>query len=235
VTGDDIGAIKVWNSRTIKTTHIYPETHTDHITSFLPLPSVSSHHVLSTSGDCTLSIFDLRKSVAVISSEDQEDELLCSAYADDSRRVITGTQSDFITVWKSGEWLDHIDRISPAERVRKGDEAPSIDCLVKGGDGVFAGSSDGVIRRVGFRPNQYLDIIGKCELGVSALAAIPEMEGWIVSASGSKIAFWDTNAPQNEQEEDSSEEEEKLRKKRRKRKKGKKSTHVEESAFFADL
>lgn len=222
----------------MKTTHVYPDTHTDHITSFLPLPGINPHHVLSTSGDCTLSIFDLRKTAAVATSEDQEDELLSSSFADDSRRIIVGTQLGFITMWKSGEWLDHVDRIAPAERLRKSDEAPSIDCLCKIEGGVIVGSSDGVIRRLGFRPNKYLDVVGKCELGVTGIIAVPEMEGWIVSASGSKIAFWDTNATHNEEKEENdgdSSEEERSRKKRKKGKKGKKPSNVEQSAFFADL
>lgn len=218
----------------MKTTHTYPDTHIDHITSFLPLPNINPHHVLSTSGDCGLSIFDLRKSSALATSEDQEDELLCSAFGEDSRRICIGTQLGIVTLWKTGEWLDHVDRVAPAERVRKGDEAPSIDCMVQVEDSMIVGSSDGVIRRLGFRPNKYLDVIGRCEYGVTSLIGVPGMEGWIVSASGSKVAFWDTHAVQHEENEDSSEEE-RSKKKRKKSKKGNKPSNVESAAFFADL
>lgn len=226
----------------MKTTQTYPEAHIDHITSFLPLPNINPHHVLCTSGDGTLSVFDLRKSAAVATSEDQEDELLCCTFADDSRRVCTGTQSGFVTVWKTGEWQDHIDRISPAERLRKGDEAPNIDCMLQVEDEVFVGASDGTIRRLGFRPNRYIGIIGRCEDGVTSLVGVPDQDGWIISASGTKVAFLDTNKEEEQEAngddkiKDSDEEERKPKKKRKKSKGSKTAIRGgTSSAFFADL
>lgn len=226
----------------MKTTQTYPETHIDHITSFLPLPNINPHHVLCTSGDCTLSVFDLRKSASIATSEDQEDELLCCAFTDDSRRICTGTQSGFVTVWKTGEWQDHVDRISPAERLRKGDEAPNIDCMIQVEEEVIVGASDGTIRRLGFRPNRYIDVVGRCEDGVTSLVGVPDQEGWIISASGAKVAFWDTNKkeeeePSNDDENEDSEEEERKPKKKRKKSKGsnKGVSGGTSSAFFADL
>ena len=229
----------------MKSVQTYPDVHTDHITSFLPLPNINPHHVLCTSGDCTLSVLDLRKTAAVATSEDQEDEPLCSAFAGDSSRLCIGTQSGFVTLWKSGEWMDHVDRIAPAERIRKGDEAPSVDCMVQVGDGVIVGTSDGSIRKLGFRPNLYGDVIGKCEEGVTCLSSVPDGEdwllepfgeGWVVSASGSKLEFWNTNESQEaaEEENEDSSEDEKPRKKKKKSKKGPKSSGAS-SAFFADL
>jgi hypothetical protein len=222
--------------RTLKSTQTYSGTHIDHITSFLPLPNINPHQVLCTSGDCSLSIFDLRKKEALVTSEDQEDELLCSSFADDSRRICIGTQSGFITLWKIGEWMDHVDRIAPAERLRKGDEAPSIDCMTQMDDGVIVGLSDGVIRRVGFRPNGYGEEIGRCEDGVECLAAIPDHDGWLVSASGSQVRFWNTNEDKGEQEDDGDSSDEKKPKKRKKVKsKSKSKSGGAVSAFFADL
>lgn len=220
----------------MKTTQSYPETHLDHITSFLPLRNINPYHVLCTSGDCLLSIFDLRKPSALVTSEDQEDELLCSTFADDSRRICVGTQSGFITLWKSGQWMDHVDRIAPAGKLRKGDEASSIDCMVQLEDQIIVGASDGSIRTVGFRPNRYEGVIAHCEDGVTSLAVVPKQERWIVSASGSKITFWDTNEHQNDGVDDnngSSSEEEKPKKKRKKSANNKNRGST--STFFADL
>jgi len=230
----------------MKPVQTYPDVHTDHITSFLPLPNINPHHVLCTSGDCTLSILDLRKTAAVATSEDQEDEPLCSAFAGESTRICLGTQSGFVTLWKNGEWLDHVDRIAPAERLRKGDEAPSVDCMVRVGDDIIVGAGDGNIRKLGFRPNQYRDVVGKCEEVVTCLASVPDGddwnveplgEGWVVSGSGSKLEFWDTNESHDDAEEDDhdSSEDEKPKKKRKKSKKGPKSSGASSAAFFADL
>lgn len=169
-------------------------------------------------------------------SEDQEDELLCSAFADDSRRICVGTQGGFITLWKTGEWMDHVDRIAPTRMLRRGDDAASIDCMVQLDDQVIVGASDGSIIRVGFRPNAH-SIIEVCDDGVTCLAAVPEQEGWIVSASGSKVTFWNIDGTQNGavDEDDDSSEEEKPKKKRKKTKKGSKKSSVGSSTFFADL
>jgi hypothetical protein len=181
-------------------------------------------------------VFDLRKSAALSTSEDQEDELLCSSFANDSRRICVGTSSGFITLWKTGEWMDHVDRIAPAERIRKGGEAPSIDCIAQVDDGVIVGLRDGVVRRVGFKPNRYGDEIGRWDDGVECLAAVPDQDGWVALASGSKVMLLNTNTEDDgaqDSDRDSSEEE-KRKKKRKKSKAGKKSGGVK-STFFADL
>jgi WD repeat-containing protein 55 len=230
----------------LKPTQTYPETHTDHITSFLPLPNINPHHVLCTSGDCTVSIFDLRKPKAVATSEDQEDEPLCSAFAGDSRPICVGTQAGFVTVWKSGEWMDHVDRIAPADRLRKSDEAPSVDCMVQLDEEVIVGTSDGIIRRLGFRPNRYGDVVGRCEDVVTCLSGIPDQDGWVVSGSGTSVKFWNIDAEENNAEDgkededrdddddNNSSEEEKPKKRRKKSKKTKKA-NGDTSTFFAGL
>ena len=134
--------------------------------------------------------------------------------------------------------MDHVDRIAPAGRLRKGDEAPSIDSMVQLDDQVIVGTSDGTIRALGFRPNKYGEVIGNCEDGVTSLAIVPGQDGWILSTSGSTVKFWDSNAQHNyaedeDEDEESSSEEEK-RKKKRKKSKGDKSSGGS-SAFFADL
>jgi WD repeat-containing protein 55 len=222
----------------MKPTQTYPDAHIDHITSFLPLPSINPHQVLATSGDCTLSIFDVRKAKVVATSEDQEDELLCCAFGDDSRRICVGTQSGFITVWKTGEWMDHVDRISPLGKVRMGDEPANVDCIVQMEDKVIVGLSDGWLRTVEFRPNRYGDAVGQCEEGVTCLSVVPQEKGWVVSASAATVKFWDTNMEENAEEEeddesDSSEEEKPAKKRKTGKNKG--NGKASSSAFFSEL
>jgi hypothetical protein len=107
---------------------------------------------------------------------------------------------------------------------------------------VIVGASDGTIRRLGFRPNRYIEVVGRCEDGVTSLVGVPDQEGWIISASGAKVAFWDTNKkeeeePSNDDENEDSEEEERKPKKKRKKSKGsnKGVSGGTSSAFFADL
>jgi hypothetical protein len=67
------------------------------------------------------------------------------------------------------------------------------------------------------------------------VAIIPNQEDWIVSASGTKVIFWNTSGVENDaNDEDGSSEDEKPKKKRKKSKQSKKSKGAS-SAFFADL
>jgi hypothetical protein len=63
--------------------------------------------------------------------------------------------------------MDHVDRISPLGKVRKGDEPANVDCMVQTEDKVIVGLSDGWIHGVKFRLNQYGDAVGQCEEGVT--------------------------------------------------------------------
>ena len=130
-----------------------------------------------------------------------------------------------------------MDRIAPAERLRKGEEAPSIDCLAKLGDEVIVGLSDGTIRRLGFRPNGYGDLVGRCEDGVTSLLAVPREDGWVVSASGTKVNFWDVKAERDGEEDEESEDEESEDEKPNKRRKTKPRNQPEggQHAVFDDL
>jgi hypothetical protein len=63
--------------------------------------------------------------------------------------------------------MDHVDRISPLGKVRKGDEPANVDCMVQMEDKVIVGLSDGWIHGVKFRLNRYGDAVGQCEEGVT--------------------------------------------------------------------
>jgi hypothetical protein len=142
--------------------------------------------------------------------------------------------------------MDHVDRIAPADRLRKSDEAPSVDCMVQLDEEVIVGTSDGFIRRLGFRPNKYGNVVGRCDDVVTCLSGIPGQDGWIVSGSATSVKFWNIDATENNAEDgqededgdngddDDSSEEEKPKKRRKKAKKIKK-TSGDTSTFFADL
>ena len=137
-----------------------------------------------------------------------------------------------MTVWKLGEWADHIDRIPPPQKLRTGGEPANVDCLANVAGEVVVGFSDGGIRKLRVRPNQYGEWVGRCEMGVSSLAGMEWEEGWVVSASGTKVQFWNLHEREYDGEDRGEE------KPKRRRKKGTKSgetSKADVSAFFADL
>ena len=139
--------------------------------------------------------------------------------------------------------MDHVDRISPPGKVRKGDELANVDCMVRQDDKVIVGLSDGWIRVVEFRPNQYGDVVGRCADGVTCLSSVPLEQGWVISASGPTVKFWDINGKETGEAEDeeiadSSEEDKPKTKRKRGNTKAKLKdldTGASSSSFFADL
>lgn len=115
-------------------------------------------------GDTTLTHLDVRKpGVPLKKSEDQEDEIMCSAFIANapsrqtggSQKILTGTSAGVVTTWTKGFWDDHQDRIPLARQT--GDAVESLlalpaDYKIPGekGWGTYfaAGSGDGKVRIV---------------------------------------------------------------------------------------
>ena len=95
--------------------------HSDYISSFL---QVSEHQTVATSGDGTLSCWDLRKvsgpvkgaalkqahPALVKRSDELEDELLSSCLIKHGKKVVCGTQGGTLNIWSTGTWGDFGDR-----------------------------------------------------------------------------------------------------------------------------
>lgn len=155
----------------------WSKVHSEYISSLLPLPASGtsvtgfSRQFIAT-GDTTLSHLDVRKpGPALAQSDDQEDELLCSAYIPDapsrqtggSQKILTGTAAGVVTTWNKGFWEDHQDRI-PLSR-STGDPIESLLQIPEGfempgwsGKGTIfaAGSGDGKVRIINMGPNKTL-------------------------------------------------------------------------------
>ena len=77
-----------------------------------------------------------QKATPIAHSEDQEDELLCSAFIAgmgpkkhrDNGVVAVGTGSGVLTLWDKGAWDDQFDRVI-VDNAKGGGE--SLDCIVQ--------------------------------------------------------------------------------------------------------
>ncbi|KAJ1301132.1 hypothetical protein OPQ81_003544 [Rhizoctonia solani] len=151
-TGDDIGVVKLWDPRQISPIRSYTH-HFDYISDFLWLQD--KKQLVTTSGDGTLSVIDVRsnKVEPFAHSEDQEDELLSIVSIKDGKKVVVGTQTGIISIWNRGSgWGDCVDRM-------KG-HPHSVDALATlSEDVIVTGSSDGLVRVVQVFPNKLLGVI----------------------------------------------------------------------------
>lgn len=151
-TGDDDGVIKLWDSRKSEQICEYTQ-HFDYISDFLWLED--KRQLISTSGDGTLSVIDVRskKPEPFAHSEDQEDELLSIAPIKGNTKFVVGTQLGILSIFsRTKGWGDCVDRIPG--------HPSSIDALCAlTSDVILTGSSDGLIRTVQIFPTKFLGVI----------------------------------------------------------------------------
>lgn len=168
--GADSGTIHLFDTRTPTLSNpssSWESAHDDYVSSLTALPPNAatttgfSRQFIST-GDTTLAHLDVRKPGALLfKSEDQEDELLCSAFISGlpkkggrgGEKIITGNTSGVATLWNKGEWADHENRINISKI--SGDSVDAVVVLPedftvggKWGRYVATGAGDGKVRIV---------------------------------------------------------------------------------------
>lgn len=178
--------------------------HDDYISSLTPLPpSDTSTSGFSkqwvTTGGTTLAVTDLRRGV-LVRSEDQEEELISSAYmgglprsgTSRGEKVIVGGSSGVLTLWEKGAWDDQDERIYVA---RDADGGESIETMTVVPDELgygkllATGLGNGLVKFVRVGPNKVVSEVVHDETeGVVGLGF--DVEGRMVSGGGQVVKVW---------------------------------------------
>lgn len=143
VTGSDEGRVSLWDSRTSSKNEKPLMSFSNHFDYISGLFSRYGNTLVSTSGDSTIYVYDLRKGKIKAISEPLDHDILSSLLIHQGKYLICGMGDGSINMYKWDYWLEPINRIlvHPNEI--------SIDSMVMIGDeSIYTGASDGCIRHI---------------------------------------------------------------------------------------
>ncbi|KII91734.1 hypothetical protein PLICRDRAFT_105979 [Plicaturopsis crispa FD-325 SS-3] len=229
-TGDDDGVIKLWDPRKPDALRSYTH-HYDFISDFLWLED--KKQLVTTSGDGTLSVIDVRskKTEPFAQSEDQEDELLSIVSIKGDSKIVVGTQIGMLSIFHPGRsgWADLVDRVPGHPH--------SIDALCalpssypSSSSTILTGSSDGLLRAVQLFPTKLLGVVADHgEFPVERIAVDRGGEGrWVGSAGHEEVLRLTDLKDVFEDEDDEVEEEDGVNSKLDQEASAEDDTHVED-------
>ncbi|KAI5303895.1 WD repeat-containing protein jip5 [Ascosphaera pollenicola] len=223
----DSGALHVYDLRipSDKVTAKPQQTHhphDDYVSSLTPLPpSETSTSGFSkqwiTTGGTTIALTDLRRGV-LVRSEDQEEELVSSAYvtglkkggSSQGEKLLVGGSSGILTLWEKGAWDDQDERIVVS---KDRDGAESLEVISVLPDGLSAqktvaiGQTDGHVQLVQIGSNRVVATLQHDELeGVTGLGF--DVDGRMVSGGGNIVKVWHAGEDNGDFDDDSDDDDE---------------------------
>ncbi|KAE8010306.1 hypothetical protein FH972_006688 [Carpinus fangiana] len=154
-TGDDEGCIKVWDTRNRKRSCCNTfHAHRHYISDITFCSEGSKLKLLATSGDGSLSVYDIRENKVQAQSEFSGHDLLSVVIMKDGHRVVCGSQIETLLLYSWGCFKDCSDRF----RLYRN----SVGALLKlDEDTIITGSEDGLISLVGMLPNRIIQPIAE--------------------------------------------------------------------------
>lgn len=182
VTGDDDGRLKLWDLRQEKC--VFEARENEDYLSDLAVDD-NNKIVLATSGDGTLSSFNIKRRRFDLQSENLNNDLTCIELTRRGQKVVCGCSDGSLNFFNWGEFGDISDRF-PGHP-----ESIDFSCKIRD-DIICTGSGDGLIRAVNLFPHRFLGVIGDHDdLPVNSLTI--DSESVILASCGhdQKIKFWD--------------------------------------------
>ncbi|PIK50403.1 putative WD repeat-containing protein 55 isoform X2 [Apostichopus japonicus] len=182
VTGDDDGRLKLWDLRFEKA--VFEAKQNEDYLSDIAVDE-TNRIVFATSGDGTMSTFNIKRRRFDLQSENLHSELMCVEIVRRGRKVVCGGSDGSLNFYNWEEFGDISDRF-PGHP-----ESVDFSCKILD-DLICTGSGDGMIRAVNVYPHRFMGIIGDHgNLPVNNLTV--NGEATILASCGhdQRIKFWD--------------------------------------------
>ncbi|KAI8073866.1 WD40-repeat-containing domain protein [Gongronella butleri] len=192
-TGDDLGVIKLWDTRKKVPIQTWQE-HEDYIAQMAY--NEDKKTLVAVGGDGYLSTWHIRKPEVAAMSDHMEDELLSVVLVKNNQRAVVGSQEGVLSIWDWGDFGDYKDRIMG--------HPESISALCKlDEDTVCTGSSDGLIRLVSILPNEFHGILGDHgeEMPIEHIRLAHDKRFIVSSGHDQSMRFWNVEHLFQEDEE----------------------------------
>ncbi|KAJ2476645.1 WD domain repeat-containing protein 55 [Coemansia sp. RSA 2131] len=192
-TGDEAGYVKLWDVRQKKQAFSYSE-HVDYVSDMVF--HAPKRHLLATSGDGCLSVYDVRKAKPFQVSANQDDELLSVAVIRNGSKVVVGETDGVMGIFSYGQFGDVTDRFPGHPQ--------SIDSICKlTEDLCVTGSSDGLLRIVQFFPHKLIGVAGDHQALPVEKVVLSYDQQWLASCSHDHtVHFWDIGYIYDDEDED---------------------------------
>uniref|UniRef100_A0A8D2JIW9 WD repeat-containing protein 55 n=2 Tax=Varanus komodoensis TaxID=61221 RepID=A0A8D2JIW9_VARKO len=150
-TGDDSGELKVWDLR--KGTSVMETKQHEEYISDMVLEG-NRRLLLTTSGDGTMGVFNIRRRRFELLSEPQKGDLTAISLMKRGKKVACGSSEGTIYLFNWDGFGATSDRFAL--------QAESVDCMVAVTESIVCtGSTDGVIRAVNILPNRVIGRVGQ--------------------------------------------------------------------------
>ncbi|XP_076019368.1 WD repeat-containing protein 55 [Genypterus blacodes] len=181
-TGDDAGTLKVWDMR--KGTAVMDLKHHEDYISDITVDQ-AKRILLTTSGDGTMGVFNIKRRRFELLSEYQNGDLTSVALMKKGRKVVCGSSEGTVYIFNWNGFGATSDRFAV--------KAESVDCIVPVTDSIMCTASmDGYIRAINLLPNRVIGCIGQ-HVGepVEELATSRDSRFLVSCAHDQLVKFWD--------------------------------------------
>uniref|UniRef100_A0A0B6ZZW1 Uncharacterized protein n=1 Tax=Arion vulgaris TaxID=1028688 RepID=A0A0B6ZZW1_9EUPU len=185
-TGDDDGLLKVWDMRS-KTASMELKECDDFISDMIVEDNKKT--IIASSGEGTLTSFNIRQKRMESQSELFDSELLCLAKMKSGRKLICGTGEGVLNIFNWGQWGNISDRFPCGNS--------EIDSMIAVTDDVLCiGTNDGSIKAVHILANRILGQVGQHddEFPVEAMSLSSDTMHIASCSHDQLVKFWNVDS-----------------------------------------